>query len=233
MSEQELRLSKRMVELGLCSRREADAFIEQGRVRVDGQLVQQLGSRVRPEQRIELDKPRMTLGELSISLLLHRAAAEPLPLAALITPDNHALRDGSEVVFNPRHLKPLQQAGALEPGCHGLVALTLDKKLARKLADAEQEYLIQLEAAPSAEDLKQALQQLKLPGKAPRGLKVSRQSDRQLRLVLTAVQAGQLAAICQGLGLQPLALRCIRIGKLGIGDLPAGQWRYLLPMESF
>lgn len=233
MSEQELRLSKRMVELGLCSRREADAFIEQGRVRVDGQLVQQLGSRVRPEQRIELDLPRMTLGELSISLLLHRTAAEPLPLAALITPDNHSARDGSEVVFNPRHLKPLQQAGALEPGCHGLVALTLDKKLARKLADAEQEYLIQLAAAPSAEDLKQRLQQLKLPGKAPRGLKVSRQSDRQLRLVLTAVQAGQLAAICQGLDLQPLSLRCIRIGKLGIGDLPAGQWRYLLPMESF
>ncbi|PXX41770.1 MULTISPECIES: RNA pseudouridine synthase [Aquitalea] len=233
MSEQEMRLSKRMVELGLCSRREADAFIEQGRVRVDGQLVQQLGSRVRPEQRIELDKPRMTLGELSISLLLHRAATEPLPLAALITPDNHAAADGSELVFNPRHLKPLQQAGALEPGCHGLVALTLDKKLARKLADAEQEYLVQLEAAPSAEQLKQRLQQLQLPGKAPRGLKVSRQSDRQLRLVLTAAQPGQLAAICQGLALQPLALRCIRIGKLGVGNLPAGQWRYLLPMESF
>ena len=234
MSEQEMRLSKRMVELGLCSRREADAFIEQGRVRVDGQLVQQLGSRVRPEQRIELDKPRMTLGELSISLLLHRALADqPLSLAAQITPASHLARDGSELVFNPRHLKPLQQAGALEAGCHGLVALTLDKKLARKLADAEQEYLIQLEAAPGAEELKQRLQQLKLPGKAPRGLKVSRQSDRQLRLVLTAVQPGQLAAICQGLGLQPLALRCIRIGKLGMGDLPSGQWRYLLPMESF
>ena len=55
MSDEQLRLSKRMVELGLCSRREADAFIEQGRVRVDGQVVQQLGSRVSPQQRIELD----------------------------------------------------------------------------------------------------------------------------------------------------------------------------------
>ncbi|MBV8681097.1 MAG: pseudouridylate synthase [Aquitalea sp.] len=233
MSEQQMRLSKRMVELGLCSRREADAFIEQGRVKVDGQVVQQLGSRVGPEQRIELEAARMTLGELSISLLLHRPADAALPLSGLITPAQRFARDGSEVVFNPRHLKPLQQAGALEAGCHGLVALTHDKKLARKLAEAEQEYLIQLEAAPAADALKQRLQQLQLPGKPLRGLKVSRQSDRQLRLVLSAVQPGQLAAICQALGLAPLGLRCIRIGKLGIGDLPVGQWRYLLPMESF
>jgi 23S rRNA pseudouridine2604 synthase len=58
-------------------------------------------------------------------------------------------RDSSEVNFNPRHLKALQQAGALDAGSHGLLALTLDKKLARKLADAEQEYLIQLEAPGS------------------------------------------------------------------------------------
>lgn len=233
MSEQEMRLSKRMVELGLCSRREADAFIEQGRVRVDGQLVQQLGSRVSPAQRIELDAPRMMLGEFSISLLLHRAAGSALPLTELITPAQRYAQDGSELAFNPRHLKPLQQAGALDEGSHGLVALTLDKKLARKLAEAEQEYLIQLEQAPAAEQLKQRLQQLHLPGKPPRGLKLSRQSDRQLRMVLSAAQPGQPAAICQALGLAPLALRCIRIGKLGLGQLPAGQWRYLLPMESF
>lgn len=233
MSEQEMRLSKRMVELGLCSRREADAFIEQGRVRVDGQVVQQLGSRVRADQRIELQAPRMVLGELSISLLLHRAADSQLPLSGLVTPAQRFARDGSEINFNPRHLKALQQAGALDENSHGLVALTLDKKLARKLADAEQEYLIQLEAAPAAEVLKQQMQALQLPGKPPRGLKISRQSDRQLRMVLSAVQPGQPWAICRALGLQPLALRCIRIGKLGIGELPAGQWRYLLPMESF
>lgn len=233
MSEQEMRLSKRMVELGLCSRREADAFIEQGRVRVDGQVVQQLGSRVSADQRIELDSPRMVLGELSISLLLNRSADSQLPLASLITPAQRFARDSSEVNFNPRHLKALQQAGALDTGSHGLLALTLDKKLARKLADAEQEYLVQLESAPPADALKQQLQQLTWPGKPPRGLKISRQSDRQLRMVLSAVQPGQPLAICQALGLQPLGLRCIRIGKLGIGELPAGQWRYLLPMESF
>jgi 23S rRNA pseudouridine2604 synthase len=233
MSDEQLRLSKRMVELGLCSRREADSFIEQGRVRVDGQVVQQLGSRVHPDQRIELDAPRMSLDTLSISLLLHRAADSHLPLASLITPQQRHDRDSSEIRFNPRHLKALRQAGALDENSHGLVALTLDKKLARKLADAEQEYLIQLEAAPAADVLKQQLQALQLPGKPPRGLKISRQSDRQLRMVLSAVQPGQPMAICQALGLQPLALRCIRIGKLGIGDLPAGRWRYLLPMESF
>jgi len=233
MSEQQIRLSKRMVELGLCSRREADAFIEQGRVKVDGRVVQQLGSRVGPEQQIELAAPQMVLAELSISLLLHRPADSTLTLAEQICPEQRFAHDRSEVVFNPRHRKPLQQAGALDAGCYGLIALTHDKKLARKLAEAEQEYLIQLEAAPAAEELKQRVQQLQLPGKPLRGLKISRQSDRQLRLVLSAVQTGQLAAICQALELTPLSLRCIRIGKLGLGDLPAGQWRYLLPMESF
>jgi 23S rRNA pseudouridine2604 synthase len=85
MSEQEMRLSKRMVELGLCSRREADAFIEQGRV---GWMVRWYNNwaagRGQPAHRT--GQPRMVLGELSISLLLHRAADSQLPLASLITP---------------------------------------------------------------------------------------------------------------------------------------------------
>ena len=88
-------LARDVPEQAALSRTRLSRLIEQGAVRVDGQVVQQLGSRVSPQQRIELDAPRMSLDGLSISLLLHRAADSRLPLAGLTRRIGAAAAEGS------------------------------------------------------------------------------------------------------------------------------------------
>ncbi|VEB45490.1 Ribosomal large subunit pseudouridine synthase F [Chromobacterium violaceum] len=84
MDETSVRLSKRMVELGLCSRREADACIEQGLVKVDGKVVNTLGARVRPEQQITLAGKPQAMATLPVTMLLNRPAGEEAPPAQLL-----------------------------------------------------------------------------------------------------------------------------------------------------
>ncbi|UGA39421.1 hypothetical protein JOS77_07950 [Chromobacterium haemolyticum] len=165
-----------MVELGLCTRREADACIEQGLVKVDGQTVTALGSRVEPQQRVELMGRPDAQREAAVTLLLHKpAGAEPL---ALLGPDSQLPGDISGLSWLPRHRQHLQGFGAIVDHAHGLVALTQDRKLAQRLADCQLEFLINVDAAPAAGDLQQRQKGLRPGGKPLRDLKVSRQSDR-------------------------------------------------------
>jgi len=216
-----VRLAKRMVELGLCSRREADEYIEQGLVKVDGEIVRVLGSRVRPEQQIELVRSAAPLSEAPVTLLYHRAAGDAAAWRTRINADTRWQDDRSELVFLPRHLRDLHAYGAADD-CGGLVALTQDRRLLKKLASCEMEFLITVDAAPPRD----ALPSLK-------DGKLSRQGDRQLRLVMPQPAPGRIAALCAELGCPARAVRCIRIGRLALGQLPAGQWRYLQGWEHF
>lgn len=233
MSEQGVRLAKRMVELGLCSRREADEYIEQGAVRVDGAVVCILGSRVTPQQKIELTRPALPLSDERVTMLLYKPANETTPLQKLIRPETRFADDYSDTVFSPRHCRQLALFGTLDPSMSGMVVLTQDGRLANKLAECEMEYLIAVEAAPPADALQHRSQNMTLHGRALAPFKVSRQSDHQLRFVLHAPQPEQIQQMCVQLGVSALSVRCIRIGRIALGKLGLGQWRYLLPTERF
>ncbi|TDR71098.1 S4 domain-containing protein [Paludibacterium purpuratum] len=217
-----VRLAKRMVELGLCSRREADEYIEQGLVKVDGEVVRVLGSRVEPHQHIELTRPATPLADVPVTLLYHRKPGDGGQWRTLLNVDTRWQDDHDEQVFLPRHLRQLHAFGATDDTCGGLLALTQDRRLLKKLAECEMEFLIAVDAAPALEALKQATVG-----------KLSRQSDRQLRLVMTQPAPGQIAALCAELGAPARSIRCIRIGRLALGKLPDGQWRYLQGWERF
>ena len=230
MTDQSIRLSKRMAELGMCSRSEADRLIEQGLVKVDGVVVQALGSRVMPDQQVELAGALERLAESSVSLLLYRADGAAADFAALCRADNQSAGDASEMHWRPRPWHKLQAAGALGDGECGLIALTQDRTQTKRLAVCEAEYLVQVASAPPLAQLQADFAAAKLP----RGAKISRQSDRQVRLVLPAQLRGLSAAeLCRQAGLLPLSVRCSRIGRLATGDLKPDNWRYLLPVERF
>lgn len=233
MSEQAVRLSKRMVELGLCSRREADAYIEQGLVRVDGEVAATLGCRVRPEQRVELTGQAAARHDGNISLLLHRPQEHDGALHALIDAGSQARDDTSGFSFLPRHRQQLAGVGAVEDGYYGLAALTQDKKLLAKLAECEMEFLVQVDHAPTLDELHGLLHGMKLDGKPLRNYKASRQSDRQLRFVIHKPLPQQLLRMCRQADIEVEGIRCIRIGRIALGKLPAGQWRYLQSFERF
>ncbi len=249
-----LRLSKRMSELGLASRREADEWIEKGWVRVDGEIVKELGSRVLPEQRITIDARAKFQQAQKVTVIINKpigyvsGQAEDgyEPAVVLVKPENQWNEDQSGTRFLREHLRSLVPAGRLDIDSIGLLVLTQDGRIAKQLigedSAIEKEYLVRV-ARPlgvgpasselSADDLERLRHGLELDGEALKPALVEWLNDDQLRFVLQEGKKRQIRRMCEAVGLKVLGLKRVRIGRVMLGDLPVGQWRYLRGDEVF
>lgn len=244
-----LRLSKRMSELGLCSRREADEWIARGWVRVDGAVVSELGSKVLPHQRITVERQASAQQARRVTVLMNKpigyvsgqAEDGHQPAVVLVTPDNRWKEDTAPLQFHPGQLRSLVPAGRLDIDSTGLLILTQDGRIAKQLigqdTDIEKEYLVRVQYAkpgrlPDA-DLRLLNHGLSLDGKKLLPAKVRWQNDDQLRFVLREGKKRQIRRMCEAVGLKVLGLKRVRIGGVMLGDLPVGQWRYRRPDEKF
>jgi 23S rRNA pseudouridine2604 synthase len=237
-----VRLSKVMADRGMCSRREADALIEKGWVFVDGQRVSELGTRIRPDARITLAPQARSQQARRVTILLHKPVGyvsgqpEPgfTPAVALIGADNQ-FGDGPR--FQSAHLKGLAPAGRLDIDSTGLLVLTQDGRVARQLigddSRVDKEYLVRVEGKLSAEGLRLLNHGLSLDGQALRPARVDWINADQLRFVLREGRKRQIRRMCELVGLTVTGLKRIRIGRVKLGDLPLGRWRYLRDDESF
>jgi 23S rRNA pseudouridine2604 synthase len=240
-----IRLSKRMAELGLCSRREADEYIAKGWVKVDGVVVDQLGSKVLPTQKVTLDAQGSATQSRRVTVLINKpvgyvsgqAEKGYKPAYVLVTPENQWSSDRSNIQFNPLHIKNLAPAGRLDIDSVGLLVLTQDGRIAKQLigedSDVEKEYLVRVQGRLSQQGLKQLNFGLSLDGQPLKRAEVSWQNQDQLRFVLKEGKKRQIRRMCELVGLRVVGLKRIRIGKVTLGDLPPGQWRYLAADESF
>lgn len=238
------RLSKRMSELGLCSRREAEAWIVAGWVRVDGIIVDVLGSRVRREAQIEIDpRARAQQNEL-VTVILHKpigyvsGQAEDgyEPATVLIRPENRWSGDDSARRFEARHLLGLAPAGRLDIDSTGLMVYTQDGRIAKHLIggnDVEKEYLVRVEGTLSNAGLERLRHGLTLDGVQLKPAKVVWQNADQLRFGLREGRKRQIRRMCEIVGLKVTGLKRVRTGRVALGALPVGQWRYLRADESF
>jgi 23S rRNA pseudouridine2604 synthase len=242
------RLSKRMAELGLCSRREADEWIANGWVKVDGVVVDTPGSRVAPEAKIEVSGSAQQAQSESVTILLHKPVGYVSgqaedgyePAVVLIRPENQwqeTQRDPTQPKFKRGHLKGLAPAGRLDIDSTGLLVLTQDGRIARQLigehSRIEKEYLVRVEGKLSDEGLRQLNHGLSLDGVKLKPAKVSWQNEDQLRFVLHEGRKRQIRRMCELVGLKVTGLKRVRIGSVLLGKLPMGQWRYLRPSEHF
>ena len=252
-----IRLSKRMSELGLASRREADEWIAQGWVRVDGRVVSELGSRVLPHQQITVDEAARQQQAQRVTVLLHKPVgyvsgqAEDgyTPAVALVTAENRWAGDRTAIRYSPVQRRHLAPAGRLDIDSTGLLVLTQDGRIAKLLigedSPIEKEYLVRVrlaagqpEGAHASELLPpEALERLRhglaLDGVPLQPAKVSWQNEDQLRFVLREGRKRQIRRMCEAVGLEVVGLKRVRIGRITLSDLPPGQWRYLRPDERF
>lgn len=238
MHEASIRLSKRLVELGLCSRRETDEFIELGLVSVDGQVVNTLGARVSPQQRVELRREALPEQPERMTLIVHKPARlDPAAVLRLLGAASRSPHDASAYRFMAKHLKQLLEAGYLDDEAGGLLVLTQERGLAHKLLrearDYEQEYLVWLGRPADDEALARLNALRELGGQPLRPFKASRQGDRQLRIVLRENRDGLVRGLCQAAGLQVERIKRNRLGRIGLVGLDEGQWRYLREGERF
>ncbi len=254
------RLSKRMGELKLASRRESDEWIAAGWVRVNGRVAV-LGQRVAPDAVIEIDPLARREQAQRVTILMHKpmgyvsGQAEDgyEPAAMLIRPESQWSEDASGIKPHPGYTRGLAPAGRLDIDSTGLLVLTQDGRVAKLLigedSAIEKEYLVRVEylgrpgnpppegAEPMhalpAQDLALLRHGLELDGQALKPAQVSWQNEQQLRVVLREGKKRQIRRMCEQVGLKVVGLKRVRIGRINLGHLPVGQWRYLAPWEAF
>ncbi|MBX9831719.1 MAG: RNA-binding protein [Burkholderiaceae bacterium] len=277
-----VRLNKRMAELGMASRREADEWIGKGWVKVDGKVAE-MGMQVLPGVRIEIDKQAQGQQANQVTILLNKpiglvsgqAEDGHEPAITLIQPQNRWAECNARFFFHGSQLKSLVPAGRLDIDSTGLLVLTQDGRVARQLIGEdsvmEKEYLVRVvytgvansaaANSPAAtyggkvqqlsriddddpvsadvqsvfppEKLRLLRHGLHLDDQALKPAKVEWQNPEQLRFVLTEGKKRQIRRMCELVGLRVVGLKRVRVGKVMLGNLPVGQWRYLQPHEKF
>jgi 23S rRNA pseudouridine2604 synthase len=239
------RLSKVMADRGLCSRREADDWIVNGWVKVNGEIVETLGTRVSADAEIVISGYAKEHQAENVTILLHKPVGYVSgqaedgyePAVVLIKPENQWEEDSTKKLFQRGYLKGLAPAGRLDIDSTGLLVLTQDGRVARHLigedSKVEKEYLVRVEGALSESGLTMLNYGLSLDGVKLKPAKVSWQNEDQLRFVLREGRKRQIRRMCELVGLKVVGLKRIRIGSVTLGKLPVGQWRYLSTNERF
>ncbi len=237
MNDEPIRLSKLMAQRGICSRREADAYIEQGLVLVDGVVVDRLGTKVDPQARITL-KPRARQQQESlVTILLNKpvgyVSAQPEPgyhpAILLITPENQF--GETKKRLRRSHLRGLAVAGRLDIDSQGLLLFTQDGRLARRIIgedrQIEKEYLVRVEGEVTTTMLNLLRHGLALDGRPLLPATIMQISPGRLRFILREGRKRQIRRMCELVGLRVIALKRVRIGAITLSNLPEGKWRFL------
>jgi 23S rRNA pseudouridine2604 synthase len=257
-----VRLNKRMADLGLCSRREADEWIARGWVVVNGAPAE-MGWPVPHDARVEVLPQAQHQQNARVTIVLNKpmgyVSGQPEDghesAAVLVQGDRRWREDPSRSrQYAPEHSWGLAPAGRLDIDSIGLLILTQDGRVARTLigedSDVEKEYLVRVQWAPNGpqgegvvgenvqavfprEGLALLRHGLSLDDQALKPAQVDWQNPEQLRFVLTEGKKRQIRRMCEQVGLHVVGLKRIRIGRVVLGNLPIGQWRYLGPNERF
>jgi pseudouridine synthase len=223
-----MRLQKFLSAAGVCSRRHGEAYIQAGRVRVNGRLATILGTHVDPDKdRIEFDGRVVSLQSKDIYIALHKPKG-------YVTSCSHA---GEAVVVDlidlPQRLYPV---GRLDKDSTGLLLLTNDGRIHHRLShpsfDHEKEYEVTVERPIPDSMLERLSAGIPLKGVKTRPAKIHRLSGRRFRMVLMEGRNRQIRRMVQKLGYKVVRLKRIRVACIRLGNLPAGAWRHLSPKEQ-
>ncbi|MDR1969675.1 MAG: rRNA pseudouridine synthase, partial [Burkholderiaceae bacterium] len=237
-NEAAVRLNKRLADLGLCSRREADEWIEHGWVRVNG-AVGVMGQKVTAQDNVTVDRHANAAQAARVTILLHKpvgyvsgqAEDGHQPAVTLIDARNHWRGDATRTRFGtrfaPAQLRGLAPAGRLDIDSTGLLVLTQDGRVARQLigedSAIDKEYLVRVshgdvasnvQAAFPAAQLARLRHGLSLDGQPLKPAQVDWQNPEQLRFVLREGKKRQIRRMCELVGLRVTGLKRVRIGRV-------------------
>jgi 23S rRNA pseudouridine2604 synthase len=240
MTDEGVRLAKRVATDVPCSRADAERYIAGGWVSVDGAVVEDPARRVADEQTVAL-LPGATADEPApVTILLHKPAGLKANAAdngqsafELLAPENLEGRDR----FLKRHLNKLALTLPLETDASGLVVFSQDFRVARKLVDdaerMEQEFVVEVAGELSQGGLALLNHGLTFSGKPIAPIKVSWQSETKLRFAGKGIKLGQIEHMCRAVGVEIVGMKRLRIGRIALAGLREGRFRYLTDFERF
>ncbi len=245
MPQEPVRLSKLMADQGICSRREADHCIEKGWVKVDGIVVDILGTKVSPQSEITLleDAYEWIKGKLTVIInkpmgfVSGQAEEDYTPASHLLNAQNQVRNPGDPGAPSRLQLMSMAPAGRLDIDSWGLLILTQDGRVARAVISPEstmkKEYLVWVDGAITEDKLRMLRHGLSLDGKELLPAEVEHMKEDQLRFVLQEGKKRQIRRMCEIVGLEVTGLLRTRIGPILLGNLKPNQWRHLSRKEIF
>ena len=231
-----VRLAKRLAEQLACSRQDAEQYILGGWVRVDGEVVEEPQFKVL-DQRVELDAGAELASPEPATILLHKPALFDSapdagnPATRLLTAASRWSGDDTGVRLLKRHFQHLVPVMPLERDAAGLLLLTQDPRLLRRMREdamkLEQEFIVEVSGEIAPYGLRRLEHGLSFQGRGLAPIKVSWQNETRLRFAMKGVQPGQLVHMCGEVGLGVVSMKRIRIGRVPLAKIPAGEWRYV------
>lgn len=222
----EERISKLMAQRGLCSRREAEQYMSEGRVRVNGIVIAEQGTKVAVDAQITLDDA----GLQKITVVLNK----PLGFVSNLPQDNYP--EAKELITPqnrydqgpPVDPSSLHVAGRLDVNSKGLLLFTSDGRMAKKIigpeSEVEKEYIVRFTTSVPEKVISKLRFGLKLDGKPLKRAEVEPAGEQALSIVLKEGRNRQIRRMCELVGLEITSLKRVRIGKIQLGSLPLGKW---------
>jgi 23S rRNA pseudouridine2604 synthase len=220
-----MRLNKYISETGACSRREADKWIEAGRVTCNG-VVATLGTRVSDSDQVCVDGQRVGAKKRPIYIALNK------PVGITCTTEAHIAGNIVDLIGHPERIFPI---GRLDKDSEGLILLTNDgdivNEILRSENNHEKEYIVSVDRAITDLALKMLADGVKIMGEVTKPCRVMRISEDSFRMILTQGLNRQIRRMCSALGYQARRLRRVRIINVELGTLKPGDWRELTAVE--
>lgn len=214
-----MRLNKYLSDAGVCSRREADRLIEEGRVSVDGKLAMQ-GMQVEDIQEIKVDGKVIKREEKKVVLVFHK------PKGIECTANINVKKNVISYINYPIRV---YYAGRLDKDSEGLLLLTNQGELVNQIMKAgsyhEKEYLVTVDKPVTEKFLQKMRDGVPILGTVTRKCKVERESEKTFRITLTQGLNRQIRRMCNYLGYEVIKLKRIRIMNIELGNLPVGSYR--------
>ncbi len=223
---EEERVSKLMARRGLCSRREAERYIAEGRVRVNGTLVTEQGTKAPVNAQIEFDNKK--LQRVTVALNKPLGIVSNLPQDGyqeardLITPENR-YDTGDPIDPHTLHV-----VGRLDVNSKGLLLLSSDGRVAQSVigadSEVEKEYIVRFSHPISEKAMEKLRFGLKLDGEPLKRAHVKRAGENAITIILREGKNRQIRRMCELIGLEITSLKRVRIGNIQLGSLPVGKW---------
>ena len=220
-----MRLNKYISETGVCSRREADRWIEAGRVTINGALAS-LGTQVRADDAVRVDGELVAAKPAAVYIALNK------PIGVICTTEADVKNNIIDHVGFPERIFPI---GRLDRESEGLILLTNDgdivNEILRSENNHEKEYVVVVDRPVTEMTLRLLADGVRIMGIMTKPSRVTRLDDRSFRIVLTQGMNRQIRRMCSALGYKARHLRRVRIMNVLLGDLRPGQWRHLSAAE--
>jgi 23S rRNA pseudouridine2604 synthase len=220
-----MRLNKYISETGICSRREADKWIEAGRVTLNGQNAA-LGTQVAEGDEVRVDGQLLGVKKKDVYIALNK------PVGIICTTETDI---ADNIIDHVRHPERIFPVGRLDRDSEGLILLTnngdIVNEILRSENNHEKEYVVSVDRPITDLSLKMMATGVKIMGEMTKPAKVARVDAQTFNIILTQGLNRQIRRMCSALGYRAQRLQRVRIMNVKLGDLRSGAWRPLTPAE--